>query len=293
MTPPRSMESAAHDDEPSSAAQTSVGDRKDYRSVCAEASRNDELFGRFKADARYRKVLEHVTPEQGRAYLALAHAQTPDLFRRLDVFRQNDRLGGPLTADYGPPVGVLSPTTCRYIKVLSDLQLMFGDLTGKHLVELGGGYGGQCFILSMAFRLASYTMVDLRPVLDLQRRYLQTLGLDTINYVAPDDLPAAGLQSDLFLSNYALTECLPSTCDRYIRLLSSRATRGYVTGNWINPRCYDRQQLMAHLPHAIGLPEVPRTGRFNYLLVWNAPSSRASSALEPFDAGLQSGQLPG
>ena len=53
--------------------------------------------------------------------------------------------------DY-PDVGTMSPTTIRYIKNVSDIINAFG--TGmKSIVEVGGGYGGLCKVMSSLLTL--------------------------------------------------------------------------------------------------------------------------------------------
>src|SRR5438876_1073823 len=83
------------------------------------------------------------------------------------AFRRNDNCGSPRTHDFGGDIGPMAPTTLRYIKILSDLETWFGSLGGKRVVEIGGGYGGQCAVIKTRFRVSSYTLIDLQPVLSL------------------------------------------------------------------------------------------------------------------------------
>ena len=61
----------------------------------------------------------------------------------------------------------VSPTTLRYLKVANDLETLFSSLDGLRICEIGVGYGGQCRVLDAMFAVKSYTLVDLRPVLEL------------------------------------------------------------------------------------------------------------------------------
>src|SRR5439155_3421529 len=140
--------------------RSSITDHVDYTSFCALAATNPDVFATFKPEPVYREVLEHVTCKQGRAYLERVLSRTPELARYLDRFRENDRLGSPQTCTYAG-YGRFSPTTLRYAKVLSDLVVLFGSLDGFRIVEIGCGYGGQCFITSVAASPACYTLVDL------------------------------------------------------------------------------------------------------------------------------------
>ena len=84
----------------------------------------------------------------------------------MDAFKSNDKYGSPFVFDY-PGVENISPTTLRYIKVLSDLKKHFGPLDGMNICEIGVGYGGQCRIINSMYRPSTYTLVDIRPALRL------------------------------------------------------------------------------------------------------------------------------
>jgi putative sugar O-methyltransferase len=186
--------------------RTSISDEDEYTSFCEQASTRDEVFQTFKRDPRYRKVLEHVTPAEGMAYLSLIGQHYPFLGGYIDAFRANDSVGAPVTHDFGAPLGSWSPTTFRYAKVAGDLLTMFGDLEGADIAEIGAGYGGQCLLLSKLLRWRSYTIFDLAPVQKLQRRYLSGFDVPGVAFESVDKLPR-GKSYDLVISNYAFSEC--------------------------------------------------------------------------------------
>ena len=117
----------------------------DYVLFVTRAARDYRVFARFKSDPNYRKMLEHVTREQGEKYLAVIKDQSPEFFDQFDRFKINDLVGTPITHSY-PIIGTFSPTTLRYIKVASDLQKYFGFNIGEKIAEIGGGYGGRLLI---------------------------------------------------------------------------------------------------------------------------------------------------
>lgn len=248
-------------------ARTSISDEESYTAFCAAAAARDEVFRSFKRDPAYRKVLEHVTPEQGLAYLRELVRCYPLLEERLDEFRANDALGAPLVHDYGAPIGTWSPTTLRYAKVAGDLVTMFGSLDGADLIEIGAGYGGQCFILSKLVRWRSYTIYDLPAAQALQRRYLAALGVPAVSFEPFDPLRAR--DSDLLLSNYAFSECERSVQDRYLEQVVRRARCGYLTCNVTADFVYTEEELRERLPGSVRIPETPLTYPGNYLLLWN------------------------
>jgi len=241
-----------------------------YREVCARAARETD-FAAFKRAPAYRAVLEHVTCEQGRDYLDWVAAQSPGLLPLLDRFRENDRLGSPLVCEYGES-GPFSPTTLRYMKVYSDLLCFFGDLDGQRVLEIGGGYGGQCFVIHAGARPASYTLVDLPEPLKLQRRYLEANGVAGASFVAPGELDPHA-EFDLVVSNYAFSECRREVQEHYLTTVLLRTPRGYATCNWITPpefRSYGRAELLAAVPGSQFVDEEPLTGAANAILLWGA-----------------------
>jgi putative sugar O-methyltransferase len=222
----------------------------------------------FKRDPDYTWVLEHVSCDRGREYLQIALARRPELEDSLDAFRRNDEIGSPAVCDYGAH-GRFSPTTVRYVKVLADLVGLFGSLDGMRIIEIGAGYGGQCFVVSTASAPASYTLVDLEPCLELQRAYLDRLGV-AARFLRAADLPR-DVEYDLVVSNYAFSECVGRVQREYLERVLSRSSRGYLTMNFTNPSRYRSlgpDELSAALPGARWLPEEPRTHPANRLLVW-------------------------
>ncbi len=251
---------------------TSLTDYPQYDHFCYRASRDAELFARFKSDPSYRSVLEHVTCQQGREYLQAILDQAPELLEQIEAFRKNDSVGSPETCFYRE-TGKISPTTLRYLKVASDLNLLFGSsLDGADLIEIGGGYGGQCKIIADLFPFKSYTIVDLPGPIALTKKFLETLGVQNVIYKTFDETMDQE-SFDLVVSNYAYTECSDSMQEKYCKEILSRSQRGYMI-------CTDvpglvaahRQKALERLsrfkiPYEL-FPEHPCTNPDNYLVVW-------------------------
>jgi predicted O-methyltransferase YrrM len=245
---------------------TSISDTRAFPARAAAAAQDDALFASFKRDPEFRVVIENLTCEHGRHYLDTALRQTPWLAGQLDRFRENDRIGSPQVCDYGD-LGSFSPTTLRYVKVLSDLSRLFGSLEGARIVEIGGGYGGQCHVISAAARPGSYTLVDLEPVLMLQRRYLKELGVPEVRFATADELEPAR-DYDLVISNYAFSECTRPVQQRYIEQILARSARGYITCNWFLGRLVSMTpaELLAAVPGARYADDGPRAS----IMLWGA-----------------------
>lgn len=247
---------------------TSLSDTGSYVAACRRAASDPAAFDNFRRDPHYTRILEHVSAAQGRAYLELI-ARDDEIRDAIEVFRPNDLHGNPQRIDY-PGVGLFSPSTLRYVKVLADLKFHFGSLDGMRICEIGVGYGGQCRIINAFYRPAGYCLVDLAPALDLARRYLGnfTLGC-ALSFRTLEAFDGAGF--DLVISNYAFTELARPVQDAYLSKVIMKAPRGYITYNEISPpgfQSYRAAELTAMIPGARRLEEEPLTHPRNCLIVW-------------------------
>jgi putative sugar O-methyltransferase len=183
--------------------------------------------------------------------------------------RRNDDFGGPATYEY-PGVGSISPSTLRYVKVLTDLKAYFASLDGLDVCEIGVGYGGQCRIINAWFKPASYCLVDIAPALALARRFLERFDLPPVlAYRAMDELTARDY--DLVISNYAFTELPRPLQDGYLEKVILRSARGYITYNEITPaefNSYKAEELLRIIPGAHSVDERPLTHPLNCIILW-------------------------
>lgn len=246
----------------------SLSDNTEYPDFCLLASADDHLFRSFRRNKVYTKILEHVTPEQGAGYLALIKENSGITKEDLINLSDNDRFGNPERFQYDDLV--ISPSTLRYIKVLTDLQNMFGDLRKLKICEIGVGYGGQCRVLSSSGYVGEYTLVDIRQALLLARKYLESyILLPELHYLTMDELP--GDNYDLVISNYAFTE-LPGNLQRvYLEKVISRSEHGYITYNDIVPEYYKsikKDELLKIIPGSRIFDEIPLTHEKNCIIAW-------------------------
>ena len=197
----------------------------------------------------------------------------PEIFEHIEKFRTSDLIGGASPFDW-PKIGMLSPSTLHYVKVLTDLIQLFDSMNDERIVEIGCGYGGQCKIISDVFNFKQYTLVDLPEVVLLIRKYLNTQNIpiiDRIRALPMEELPDETY--DLVISNYAFTECDTSIQDVYIEKILNKSTHGYITCNFVSEACgihsYPKDELLSKIkqPWQI-LPEIPLPYEGNFLLVW-------------------------
>ena len=252
---------------------TSITDYVEYTDFCERAAADDGVFATFRRHPSYTPVLEHVTREQGRSYLAQIQRATPSLLEAgLKSYRSSERIGSPALYEY-PGIGPISPTTLRYVKVLSDLTRLFGDLSQMSIIEIGVGYGGQCKIIGDTHRFKSYTLVDLEPCLHLAERFLSSFSVDNVQFRTSDQLDESH-SYDLVISNYAFSELARHVQDEYVQKIIRRSARGYMTVNFISRLfgvdSYSIGELLGLHPTAAYAVEEPQTHPDNLILVWGA-----------------------
>ncbi len=247
---------------------TSLSDNQAYPQVCIQASNDYRIFNNFRNHPIYNQILEHVSEEQGSEYLQLI-SKDAEILASINDFRPNDNYGGPIMYEY-PEIGMISPSTLRYIKVLVDLKDYFQTADNLNICEIGIGYGGQCRVINAFYKPATYCLVDIQPALSLAQRFLDNYILhSTLAYKTMNELGQR--KYDLVLSNYAFTELPRTIQDIYLSKVVLNSKRGYITYNEITPmefNSYKSDELVAMIPGAKILREEPLTHPKNCIIVW-------------------------
>jgi hypothetical protein len=249
--------------------KTSLTDNGEYPEFCDLALQDDRLFSNFRQNPIYNYALEHDSAEQGVEYLAVAQ-KLKNLSDHIEEFKKNDQVGNPIVSTY-EGIGEISPTTTRYIKILSDLQQEFGTLDDLNICEIGVGYGGLCRIIDSYFRVKSYCLVDLESVLKLARKYLEHFQINTSLTSKPMELLSADDKYDLVISNYAFTELRTEIQDVYLEKIILKSRRGYITYNNVNSpnfRSYTKDELVKMIPNVRVLKEIELTNPQDCILAW-------------------------
>jgi hypothetical protein len=247
---------------------TGLSDNQSYSQTCINATSNYILFNNFRRDPIYNVVLEHVSKEQGKEYLKII-SKDADILSAMDEFKLNDQYGNPRMYEY-TRIGMISPTTLRYIKVLADLKLYFKTINNFNICEIGVGYGGQCRILNSYYKPTTYTLVDIHPALSLAQKFLDNYIINAkVTYSTMNELYSK--KYDLVISNYAFTELRRSIQDIYLHKIILNSKRGYITYNETTPdefKSYKANELVAIIPSAKIVKEEPLTCPKNCIIVW-------------------------
>lgn len=193
----------------------------DYLQACKDAV-ND--LRNFKRDPRYTTILEHASYEIGKEYLQRIKKDNPQLLHNPGLFDGED-IGNPVKHGYGDYH--CSPSTLQYIGVLSNLINLFGSLEGKSIIEIGGGYGGQCQVIQSQFEVPTYEILDLKEACALQYKYLRNFNVTVITW----DRQIPKGKWDLCISNYALSEIKDPLQSKYVEKILKNSANGYITCN--------------------------------------------------------------
>jgi putative sugar O-methyltransferase len=244
-----------------------------YLASVQKAISNYKNFSKFKLDPRYQAILEHCTQEQGEAYLKIIKTESPTLISKINIFKENDIIGGAKTYNY-KDIGAISPSTLRYLKVASDISNIFGETIGDRIAEIGVGYGGQLLIADKVLKFKQYDLFDLPPVLALTMKYIESHTLNGSYYTTTLNQHRGDVEYDLVISNYAFSE-LPSKLQfRYIEKILSKSKRGYLTMNSGKENSAFKKDKLSladlekFLPSFEILEEKPLTQTDNYIIVW-------------------------
>ena len=252
-------------------------DYNHYLKVCEVASRNDDVFNNFKRIRHYVDVLEHVSYKLGVDYLKVLFGRLNNYVHRLDweSIMINDTFGNPRMSNFEQqmkkyiklPHYNFSPTTIRYIVTGLDILEYAEQNSNKSLkiVEIGGGYGGQCKVLHdlcklFKIEIESYTICDLREAGLLQKKFLGKVNIDA-KFIVYDDVKDKKVSFenvDLLISNYCLGEITKDIQDVYINAIEKYSQMAYFLWN--------SKDVNQKLNNYSRIVEIPQTGTCNVII---------------------------
>lgn len=235
-----------------------------YLKVCKDASENDSVFAVFKSLREYRKILEHTSLKIGQKYFVTILKENESLLTKYPAFWTNDDYGSPVKHTFisGDKAVTCSATTMQYIGVLSNLIKLLGPLTEMKIIEIGGGYGGQCKIMHDYYGQNSYTIVDLFEANALQSKYLAKFGVKICSWSGNWSVK---YNSDLTISNYALSEITEPLQTKYVRDILLNSKHGYIT---CNGPIHAMDELRAKFPSFKILPDIEGEREENFIITW-------------------------
>jgi putative sugar O-methyltransferase len=254
---------------------TNVSDSQNtsYEKTLHAIVNSNRLFGKFRRIKSYKFIVETVTYDQGKLYKERIEELASLKVGIIEAAKENDKIGSPLTFRY-PHFGKISPTTLRYLSVASEIQELFPHLYQPSIAEIGVGYGGQASILYDSLAFKKYSMFDLPDALRLSSKFLDKLNKS--KNIELDDLSSTRTKKwDLVISNYAFSELPRSLQITYVEKVLSVSQCGYLIMNSGRENHSGRnegkltfEELLKLIPELEILPEIPNTGKDNYLIYW-------------------------
>ena len=201
-----------------------------YRETALRASCDAYIFQNFRSIPEYRTALEL---SEGEAFAAYIASSSRRLRSRLGDFRKLDTIGNPPLREYPAGIGSFSGTTLRYIVLADQVRKMFSLPKKAVIGEIGAGFGGQCYILSILCPFSQYYIYDLPEVEALIGRVADTLNMKGVLCLSSGSVLPVD-KFDLLISNYAFSECDRATQLSYFDRVVKKADRGFMIYNQIS-----------------------------------------------------------
>ncbi len=268
---------------------SSASDNGSYPAFCRIAAQDSSVFNSFRSNDTYQQILEHFDFDAGLRFLEVIELKYPRLLTHLERYAIADRVGGATRHTF-KGYGRFSASTIRYICHLGNILEHFPDLAGMNIIEVGGGYGGLASIICTHANIKSYTIVDLPDVMRLANRWLsETLPPETKAKIGfwNQSTRTETKQWDLFVSNFAFTECSPAVQDCYIDTIIKRSSAGFILYNF-RAESYHPSILLTKLQRATSqvrcYDECPLTCPTNMLIVFAKSFKRGNDRPLPFFA---------
>lgn len=215
-------------------------------------------YDNFKRNPDYTKILEHCVPRCAEKMLdkllSNDNLLPNDKERLWNGIRENDRIGNPVKHDfrlifekYGYDFWkdeeyIFSPSTIQYVyQAFHIIQKI--NKKGMRIVEIGGGYGGLCYILQTLcyfydISISDYTIIDLPDISKHQKKYLDDVlsrsynmtNQPNIKFVSNTEVDSTQ-QYDLCISIFSLGEFARSIIDSYYRDVLKKSEHTYLWWN--------------------------------------------------------------
>lgn len=240
----------------------------EFSYFCELAAQNRKIFENFRRSKVMITALDHVSFELGHEFLSEIF-KYGEFEKYNDLLKKIDSQGNPIKYDY-PVYGKFSPTLLRYLKIYLEIKYLFGDFSNLNIVEIGVGFGGQSAIINSLCEPKSYTFFDLPSVLNLSKVFLGGLNLDgKIKFI--NGLEPSNIKSDFVLSNYAFSELNQQYQQLYLEKVILNSGSGYMIWNdlsYKNLGGYSIPELIRIIPGSKTIPELPKTGTNNQVIIW-------------------------
>jgi len=216
--------------------------------ICKKALDDDIVFNNFKKYPAFIKILEHTSEYIGHKYLDLIFNEYEKYALSLDWVKlmENDMIGNPDIVNFSKIKNYLkldnynySPSTLYYIyRGLDIIDRLLINNKSNTILEIGGGYGGQCKLLldmceMLNVNIEKYGIIDLMYVSKLQNKYLSKFNYTNIDFFEFEDMNNFDVfrEYDRLISVFALSEFEIDVQNYYIDNIIRNFNNYYILCN--------------------------------------------------------------
>ena len=213
----------------------------EWITACEAASFDEEYFRIFRSKAEFMYVVEG-TPRVGGQMLFDRLSRNRNFCSAFEKILASDYYGAPqnlITVNHEGNCVQISPTTLRYANNACNVVEFFGNLIfDVPIIEIGGGYGGECKIFNDLHHQAhpncgelNWTFYDLPTSDNLIKKWLSIFQYSAKFANLSSFLPRIETDS-LVISNGAISEMHGKLLDKYFQEIVLRSKYGYFIVNF-------------------------------------------------------------
>ena len=242
-----------------------------YIQIVESFVQSEELMRDFKRNPHYVTILSG--PDRVIGEISLKNIYSNILFtewflENIREFKENDLYGHPVLHDFDR-IGQFASDTIKYIWNACEIKQLFDptiranqatDIRGisldvyklppphpdetvknngiKKIVEIGGGYGALCKILSHIIEFEEYILIDLPPVVKLCEKYLNNFPdlKNKVSFIGCDEVQKLEQINniDLFIADSSLAECDKEVQSFYIDKILKKSKFCWVIYNTLH-----------------------------------------------------------
>jgi putative sugar O-methyltransferase len=145
------------------------------------------------------------------------------LLEKINEVKDNDKVGNPILQNYDE-LGDIDPSTLAYFNHAIEILKIIDIYKPRKILEIGGGYGGLCRILSIFIKFDEYIIVDLPDVLKISQKYLSHFPklANKVKFVSYENYEnilnfSKDSHIDLLIAVSSISECAREIQNKYIR----------------------------------------------------------------------------
>ena len=232
---------------------------------------SDFIFNNFRSLNDYKGTVLCGSEKSDILYEFLLQNASLSTKKHFKDFQTLDTVGSPDKKNYSELKNI-SATTLRYIIFSNHILKLFNLNNSSHIVEIGGGFGGQAVLTNKLSQLSGYTIYDLPSVTELQRKFVGFFRSSDSLVKWKDGTKPTLSRGDLIISNYAFSELTRPMQEVYIERVIANYPMGYITWNDLSERKLGGLSVMDFcnlIPNVTVIDENPSTSKNNKILFWN------------------------